>query len=413
MPNIFKRAGSPYWYGRFQHRGKDYVFSTEATDRKTATEALAAKRTEITGDNLTPMIDRIVLSLIGLIEKVPIENRNQTRLDISKRVMLGHTCTLKIADAWQAWQEIPKKTSEATIRGYDAAWRRFAAWAAGLKIEYLHEVSEAAAQDYAADLWKWKVTPSTFNQHKRFLAGLFKKLKAKAGLLVNPWDSVTSLEKEQESRRNLSKAELQKVIGAASGNLRSMLTIGLFTGLRLADVVNLHRDSVKLATGILEVMPIKTRRKKKRVRIPIHGMLRPVLAGLMKTAEDGYLFPEEQRRHSANSSNITAEIQAHFEKCGIQTTEEVADGDHRRRAVVRVGFHSLRHSFVSLCAAGGIPQHVIQGLVGHGSPAMTDIYTHVDEAQTVKAVASLPSSIIREPKRKEAKVTEQQQGSQR
>ena len=41
------------------------------------------------------------------------------------------------------------------------------------------------------------------------------------------------------------------------------------------------------------------------------------------------------------------------------------------RAVVEVGFHSLRHTFVSLCRAAGAPLSVVEAIVGHASPAMT------------------------------------------
>ena len=37
-----------------------------------------------------------------------------------------------------------------------------------------------------------------------------------------------------------------------------------------------------------------------------------------------------------------------------------------KRAVVEVGFHSLRHTFVSLQAESGTPQTVVQAIVGHG-----------------------------------------------
>ena len=60
-------------------------------------------------------------------------------------------------------------------------------------------------------------------------------------------------------------------------------------------------------------------------------------------------------------------IQELFEKCGIQTTEKAQHG-HRRRAIVRVGFHSLRHSFVSLCTKAKTPLHVVQKIVGHATP---------------------------------------------
>ena len=37
-----------------------------------------------------------------------------------------------------------------------------------------------------------------------------------------------------------------------------------------------------------------------------------------------------------------------------------------------------------------MPQHAIQELVGHGSPAMTMLYSHADDAQKVSAINVLP-----------------------
>ena len=36
MPNLTKRPGSPFWYARFQHKGKDIRVSTEESHRSAA-----------------------------------------------------------------------------------------------------------------------------------------------------------------------------------------------------------------------------------------------------------------------------------------------------------------------------------------------------------------------------------------
>jgi len=56
--------------------------------------------------------------------------------------------------------------------------------------------------------------------------------------------------------------------------------------------------------------------------------------------------------------------------------------------VVEVGFHSLRHTYVSLHAERGTPQAVVQAIVGHGNPAMTAHYTHIGE-ETARQVAGV------------------------
>lgn len=56
--------------------------------------------------------------------------------------------------------------------------------------------------------------------------------------------------------------------------------------------------------------------------------------------------------------------------------------------MVEVGFHSLRHTYVSLHAERGTPQAVVQAIVGHGNPAMTNHYTHIGE-ETARRVAGV------------------------
>jgi Phage integrase family len=58
--------------------------------------------------------------------------------------------------------------------------------------------------------------------------------------------------------------------------------------------------------------------------------------------------------------------------------------------VVEVGFHSLSHTFVSLCRESNAPLAVVESIVGHSNPAMTRHYTHVGELAAGQAVAALP-----------------------
>ena len=59
--------------------------------------------------------------------------------------------------------------------------------------------------------------------------------------------------------------------------------------------------------------------------------------------------------------------------------------------MVEVGFHSLRHSFVSLCRQSNAPLAVVEAIVGHSNPAMTRHYTHVGAVAADAAVALLPA----------------------
>jgi hypothetical protein len=116
-----------------------------------------------------------------------------------------------------------------------------------------------------------------------------------------------------------------------------------------------------------------------------------------------YVLPETATLYQQDTSALTKKTQDHFEACGVQTHKpgtgfenvEGEDGNGKekhtgKRAVVEVGFHSLRHTFVSLCREANAPLSVVEAIVGHANPAMTRHYTHTSEAAAGAAVAALP-----------------------
>jgi len=94
--------------------------------------------------------------------------------------------------------------------------------------------------------------------------------------------------------------------------------------------------------------------------------------------------------YARRSDAVTDQVQSHFLACGIQTLKRGTDPGTGKRAVVEVGFHSLRHTFVSLCREANAPLAVVEAIVGHANPAMTRHYTHVGQAAAGATVAALP-----------------------
>ena len=123
-----------------------------------------------------------------------------------------------------------------------------------------------------------------------------------------------------------------------------------------------------------------------------------------------YVMPRIAARYNRGPWDLSKEIQRHFEANGIRTLKEgtgfIIKTDEKgnpvrvhtgKRGMVEVGFHSLRHTFVSLCRDANAPLAVVEAIVGHDSPAMTRLYTHVGDLAAVSAVAALPSILGEEP----------------
>jgi len=243
------------------------------------------------------------------------------------------------------------------------------------------------------------------------LALVWRVLKKKARLTENPWESIERKRFKVRSRRELTVDELGRVIGAAQGEMKLLLAIGIYCGLRLGDAASLDWGSVDMVKGIISLVPMKTaRRSQKRVTIPIHSTLLAMFTGIPAGQRMGPVMPDLKARWESFNGALARDVERLFLSVDIKTnanaltaSEKTAMGQAKSdgkelpplkrsagRASADCGYHSLRHTFVSLCAAGGVPQSVVQSLVGHGSPAMTQHYTHIGIETAQKAVALLP-----------------------
>lgn len=305
---------------------------------------------------------------------------------------------LAISQAWREFLASPNRpdSGESTLRQYEYQWQAFADWMNEKHPELLtiRDVTKVTAEEYAGGLIRSKFSPSTYNKHLNLLTLVFRVVKHKAKLAGNPWEEIQRKRLVTNSRRELTIDELKKICQNATGEMQTLLALGVYTGLRLGDCATLRWGEVDLARGIIRRIPNKTaRRNPKPVIVPIH----PVLGGMLATTpveqRSKYVLPETATTYNHSASDITDKVQSHFRKCGltlykIGTGKDSEDG---KRAVIEVGYHSLRHSFVSLCRESNAPLAVVESIVGHSNPAMTRHYTHVGELAAGRAVALLPS----------------------
>jgi len=305
---------------------------------------------------------------------------------------------LPISEAWTAFLASANRpdSGEETLYQYECQWSAFVDWMKEkhADIPTLRGVTKEIAEEYAGHLNHGRLSPSTCNKHLNLLTLVFRIVKTKAKLTANPWEDIQRKRIVTHSRRELTVDELKKVCQSAKGELRPMLAVGVYSGLRLGDCATLRWAEVDLPRGMIRRIPNKTaRRNPKPVIVPIHPVLRDLFAETPADKRGDYVFPETAALYARRTDMVTDMIQAHFKACGIKTHQPGTGPEAKggKRAVIEVGFHSLRHTFVSLCRESNAPLAVVESIVGHSSPAMTRHYTHVGELAAGRAVAALPS----------------------
>lgn len=242
------------------------------------------------------------------------------------------------------------------------------------------------------------VRGTTYNRHVNALGLVWRHAgqHPEARITMNPWmyDKGTGKgirriklnhAERPHSRRALTLDEVYRLIDAAEGEMKILIALGFYTGLRLGDAALLEWSSIDRVKGIIDV---RSRKTDTETVTAIH----PALATIIQTnaapeeKRHGYVMPniaKEYNRGLTGRCKVSVDVTRLFNSIGIKTVEEDENGKRGRSLC---GFHSLRHTFVSEMRNRGAALHTAQLLAGHHTAAMTEHYTHDDG----RAVLILP-----------------------
>lgn len=327
----------------------------------------------------------------------------KVRLHLDKLPALGFEAGFEAFRT--AWKLKRPSTGERSYKNYRGHLAALEAWirknAPG--VTELRYVTRKHAADFLAALAIERDT-GTYKKHLTFFKCMWRVLadNEEAKLKENPWEKFDAPAHRMKERRELTVQELASVCGSVEGEMRLLFAVGIYTGLRLWDCAMLQWGAVDLARGVIRLTPhkIENHVSARPVMIPIHHTLAAMLDEIPHELRSGYVMPETAADYMRDKgATVSRRIQHTFTKCGIKTTEagdEITEGERKgkhKRARILVGFHSLRHTYVSLSANAGVPLAVVQAIVGHSNPAMTRHYYHADTKALTAAVAALPDII--------------------
>lgn len=187
-------------------------------------------------------------------------------------------------------------------------------------------------------------------------------------------------------RRAITKARVLLVDGVANvlalaqgTNVHLALAVAAYTGARRGEIARLTWADVDLDRRSLTV---HSKKQSKTVRsvsrcVALNSSLHAILAEQkLKSGGRGYVFPGRK------PGTHTAPKTLHD---GLVRLLEGTDYEG-------VGWHTLRHSFITNLARAGVDRDVIKSLVGHVSDQMFDRYRHVlsdEQERALKAVEAL------------------------
>ena len=361
---LCKKAGSRCWYAVWMRDGRRFQVSTHKTVRAEAEAVLA----DLTADYARGDLARIHETVKRNLDKARRER-------------------MPLAEILTAFLDNPERRplAESTAKTHRGRFARLIAWTSKERplLNFADELTLADARAFIATVAAGQ-TGKTFNDTRALFLQLWNFLLRRGFVETNPWKEIDTRPKDTHSKRELDAAQLARLFGAAQGEMKTLLAVCLFTGLRLKDAALMDWRQVDLQSRFITLTPAKTRRHGIEVRIPIVEPLFDALTAGGVMPSTGYVMPKTAAVYLKNNALLCKKIQATFRLAGIEPDAE--DEGVTRRAC-EYGAHSLRHTFVSLAFAYGIPLPIVQAIVGHTNAAMTRHYLHLSPAELTAAMS--------------------------
>jgi integrase len=185
-------------------------------------------------------------------------------------------------------------------------------------------------------------------------------------------------------RRAFTTDELERVLAISPQPWVGMILFGAFTGQRLGDLHRLRREDI--ADGVLRIRQRKTTAK---VAVPLAPQ---VLEWVQKHAGETFLFDPLDKFAGGTLSNQFTRL---LSKAGLREhvshKTDLGKGRDGKRDKGQLCFHCLRHTAISMLRIAGAPLAISQGIAGHRSTAIHDLYTHTTVDDSRRYIDALPA----------------------
>jgi integrase len=311
----------------------------------------------------------------------------------------GENFTVPTVQAYfSSWLEAKRATGKAsgTLKQYQGVLTRFvASLPERRRTSFLSSLTALEIERFRNNERKSGKTAVTVNFALRILHAVLNDARRKGAVMTNVAEAVEMLPEEGDQRIPFTDEQVRSLLSVADQEWRGMILFAYHAGLRLTDCACLTWFNIDLDNQTVRFRPRKTANRKrgadKETTVALHRDITLYLESLpVSDNPQEPLFPTLYGKLSGSYNGLSNIFSRLMAKANISVpfgVEKEGKG-HRFRAL---GFHSLRHSFISRLANSEVSVDVRKQIVGHSSDEIHRRYTHLELALQQKAIGKLPS----------------------
>jgi integrase len=239
------------------------------------------------------------------------------------------------------------------------------------------------------DKYTGTVANGTVNFYLKVIRVALNRAVKKNLLTRSPAVGVDNLNTDDAHQRKPFKLDqLKKILDAANDEWKTMILVGLYTGLRSSDCAGLTWANLDLVNAQFTLM------EKKTAKIRTIEIAKPLLRHLEKLeAGDDPNAPLCPSLHGKPAGWLSNQFYDLLSSIGLVPERDhvsTKKGRATRRRQSPLTFHSLRHTAVSLLKNAGVSDVIARDIIGHESEAVSRQYTHIDSETKRTALDKLP-----------------------
>ena len=272
--------------------------------------------------------------------------------------------------------------SDATVTTYFQDLNTFVAFLTMMKISKFDVVDRKIVRSFLAFLVDRDYKRSSISRKLSVLRGFYRWLVSEQFSLIDPVPRRSVMKKENKLPRFLSNEEVSRLIASpklgGSDELLvnrdvALLELIYAAGLRVSEVNSINIGDIDLERKTLRIIG-----KGDKERISLIGKSAAMALG-------NYINNDRTKVKNVNQINAMF-LSIRGTRLSVRSIQAVVK-KHSRLAGLgnEVHPHTLRHSFATHLINGGADLRVVQDLLGHSSPATTQIYTHVTGVESRKS----------------------------
>lgn len=270
-----------------------------------------------------------------------------------------------------------RRVSPRTREKYQSEIDRFTTFLGPRKSSPLRLLTEQDCSRWYASMIKSGLSNGTANQAVKTVRSIMNAARDRGLISGNPAALVSLDYAVGHERRPFTPLEVRTIFAHIEAHevkeWRTACLLGLLYGLRLRDAIGRRFDEIQ--DGVLTFVPMKKRRKGKRVPLPLTGEL-------LNLKGKGLITPSLAA--IVNPSKVFSRI---LKDAKVIAVRSEARGKGKTQA--DVSFHSWRHTCNSWLANVGIDGRIRQLISDHDSPTENARYTKPDVETMRGAVEKL------------------------